>query len=161
MAENEQRKEHIDKLSQIGIKVLIINPRDEVLLLRRNPDAYGDGKSYWDIPGGRVEKDIDVATIINGGGGIHPELRRELQEEIGWSPEDSNTLTFVSHQQIKTSSNADVDRYTVALRINEDISVRLSPEHTEYKWVPASMLGNTPDLGGALKSLVTENKISR
>ncbi len=55
--------------------------------------------------------------------------------------------------------NEKVDRYTVAMRIVDDIPVRLSNEHTAYKWIPADELKNTENLGHALKSLVSENNI--
>lgn len=158
MTENEQFKEYKIKPSQIGVKVLIFNSRDEVLLLKRNPEVYGDGEAYWDIPGGRVEKNIDIASII-GGGALHPELCRELREEIGWLPTGNETLRFIARQQVTTSMNEKVDRYTVAMRIVDDIPVRLSNEHTAYKWIPADELKNTENLGHALKSLVSENNI--
>ncbi len=159
MTENEQVKERSVKPSQIGIKVLIINPRDEVLLLKRNPEVYGDGKNYWDIPGGRVENEVDVASIKSGGV-VHRELIRELQEEIGWSPKDKSPISFVAHQQVETSDKKTVDRYTVSLRVNEDFNVKLSPEHTDYKWVPVSELKHSAHLGYALSALVTGNKIN-
>ena len=64
MTENAHHKEILEKPSQIGIKVVIVNPRGEVLLLKRNAAAYGDGLSYWDIPGGRVDASVDVDEII-------------------------------------------------------------------------------------------------
>ncbi len=159
MTENDQPKEHNVDASQIGIKVLILNSKDEVLLLKRNPDAYGDGESYWDIPGGRAQKDVDIASIIDTGV-VHPELNRELQEEIGWTPESNQSLVYVAQQQIVTSKKINVNRYTFALRIHDDIQVRLSPEHTDHKWTPVDELKNTANLGSALKALVLENKIS-
>lgn len=159
MTENDQLKEHNVDASQIGIKVLIFNPKGEVLLLRRNPDAYGDGKSYWDIPGGRVQKDVDIDSIIDAGV-VHPELSRELQEEIGWIPDSGDNLAFVAKQQITTTKNINVDRYTFSLQLNQDIPIRLSSEHTDYKWVPTEDLKYITSLGSALKSLVLENKIS-
>lgn len=159
MTEHEQIKEHSSKPSQVGIKVIIVNARDEVLLLKRNPEAYSDGKSYWDIPGGRVENEVDVASIMSGGV-VHPELSRELQEEIGWSPKDTSPISFVAHQQVETSGNKTVDRYTVSLWVNEDFTVKLSPEHTDYKWVPVSELKHTAHLGHALSALVSGNKIN-
>ena len=132
MSENDQLKESRVEPFQIGMKVLIFNPHGEILLLKRNPEAYGDGKDYWDIPGGRVSNSIDVDSIMKGGA-IHPELNRELQEEIGWTPSNDDELAFVSRQQIVTSKNEDVDRLTFSVHVDQDFNVRLSPEHTDYK----------------------------
>ena len=158
MAESEHTKELHVRPSQIGIKVLLVTPEDEILLLKRNPDAYGDGKSYWDIPGGRVESEVDIATLTKGGA-VPSELTRELKEEIGWSQDNSKALTLVAHQQITTSTNQPVDRLTFALPVDKNIQVKLSREHTEYKWVPVRELGNIADLGSALQELVNQNKI--
>ena len=159
MNENDQLKERRVEPSQMGIKVLVFNSKGEVLLLKRNPDAYGDGESYWDIPGGRVQKDVNIDSIIEQGV-VHPELSRELQEEIGWTPDDKHSLKFVAHQQITTTTNVNVDRYTFALQIDQEIPVRLSPEHTHHMWVPVDDLKNTVNLGSALNALVLENKIN-
>lgn len=56
----------------LGIKGLIRNNNGKILLLQVNP-AVMDGKDYWDLPGGRVEKGHTVLDT----------LQREITEETG------------------------------------------------------------------------------
>ena len=54
-----------EQLFQIGIKAIIRNAENQILLLKN--------KDYWDIPGGRIDQGEDIETT----------LLRELNEEIG------------------------------------------------------------------------------
>ena len=54
-----------EQLFQIGIKAIIRNDENQILLLKN--------KDYWDIPGGRIDQCEDIETT----------LLRELNEEIG------------------------------------------------------------------------------
>lgn len=54
----------------IGAKALIFNDENKVLLLERDHPIK---KLYWDLPGGRVQKDESLTET----------LIRELREEIG------------------------------------------------------------------------------
>ena len=84
--------------------------------------------SHWDFPKGRREKgENDIQTA-----------KREIWEETGYNP---NTFRF-----LKRLSN--VIRYTVhrgkmllpkevrlfLVRVSNDVQVRLSAEHLDYKW---------------------------
>ena len=54
-----------EQLFQIGIKAIIRNDENQILLLKN--------KDYWDIPGGRMDQGEDIEAA----------LLRELNEEIG------------------------------------------------------------------------------
>ena len=54
-----------EQLFQIGIKAIIRNDENQMLLLK--------SQDYWDIPGGRMDEDEDIEAA----------LLRELYEEIG------------------------------------------------------------------------------
>lgn len=54
-----------EQLFQIGIKAIIRNDKNQILLLKN--------KDYWDIPGGRMDQGEDIEAA----------LLRELHEEIG------------------------------------------------------------------------------
>jgi len=54
-----------EQLFQSGIKAIIRNDENQILLLKN--------KDYWDIPGGRIDQGEDIETT----------LLRELNEEIG------------------------------------------------------------------------------
>ncbi len=46
-----------EDIFHLGIKALIRNSEDMILLLQVNPKALdGPKRDYWDLPGGRVQK---------------------------------------------------------------------------------------------------------
>lgn len=110
----------------LGIKVLVRNKDQQVLLLK------GENKrgSYWDLPGGRIQKgESSIDTI-----------RRELEEEIG--------LTHI--QEIKplimTLTNIRIPVHMgdvglifsiYQLDIPSTFTPRLSSEHTHFEWCGA------------------------
>lgn len=58
----------------LGIKALIVNSENKILLLKVNPLALKNQvQPYWDIPGGRIEK----------GSTVEKTLEREVAEETG------------------------------------------------------------------------------
>ena len=60
----------MEKLYYLGIKALIRNAAGDILLLEVTKP---DGRTYWDFPGGRINRGEDIETA----------LRREVQEETG------------------------------------------------------------------------------
>jgi len=68
----------------VGVGAVILNERQEVLLLRRKEDfEYG----FWTIPGGAVEWFETCADAI----------KRECREEVGVEVEIDRLLTVVDH----------------------------------------------------------------
>lgn len=113
----------------LGIKALIRNQEGNILLLRVNLEQLKtkDLGAYWDIPGGRIQKDSSVEET----------LKREVEEETGLTtiksfkkldaalsniriPQGDSTLGLILFIYI-----CDVDGYE---------NITISEEHTEYKW---------------------------
>lgn len=111
----------------LGVKALIRNQEGEVLLLQVNPVKL-NGKDYWDLPGGRVQK----------GGSIEDTLKREVLEETGID-EITNikpVSMVLSNIRIPIGGNESVGLIlgVYACTVSDDAEVVLSDEHIAYKW---------------------------
>jgi len=65
----EERRKNVP--TSIAVRAIITNGENKVLLTKRNPADYEGGK--WCLPGGKPNKDEDVALAAE----------RELREEVG------------------------------------------------------------------------------
>lgn len=119
----------MEDIFHLGIKALIRNSAGQILLLKVNKvklKGY-QGEAYWDIPGGRIQKDSTVDET----------LKREVEEEIGVK-EISNIKPFsmvlskIRIPQNNGSAGLILGAYTC--QIPENIEIKISDEHTEYKW---------------------------
>ena len=104
----------------------ILKDNDEFLIVKRSKDdnLY---PGAWEIPGGHLE---NGETIKEG-------LKRELYEEIGFNV-DFNPLITHYYDEVKEKNNELIYNLEIDFVINVDktlFNVRLSNEHTEYKWV--------------------------
>lgn len=105
----------------LGIKGIIKNAAGMILLLKHK-------KGYWDFPGGRVNR------------GETPEqtLLREVEEETGLTGlrDIKAQLMVLSPIQIKSSDQQIYGLifwyHTCTQRQN--VPIRLSDEHTDYRW---------------------------
>lgn len=103
---------------QTTVKALF--SKDKKILLVKDP------KGVWELPGGRIDH------------GEEPEqaLRRELQEELGWSKIDIKNIIDTWN----FSSEVDDTKYhfivlTYACTSDED-KIKENDEYTEYRWIP-------------------------
>ncbi|SDO23254.1 ADP-ribose pyrophosphatase YjhB, NUDIX family [Paenibacillus sp. yr247] len=109
-----------------GILAIISNSESQILLLKR---TYGN--KGWSLPGGGVD----------AGETIHEALFRECREELGIEVKDAALTGFYYHSSI----NAQVGIFRCSLP--KDAEIKLSYEHSEYKWADISELsevGATP-----------------
>ncbi len=109
---------------QVGVKILLENEEGKFLVLRRNPEKYpwSKDKDSHDIIGGRITTGIPLMQ----------NLRREVKEEVGLKLKEKPEL--ISAQDIiKPDQDKHVIRLTY-LGIAEG-EVKLSEEHSEYKWM--------------------------
>lgn len=120
-----------EKLFQVGVKALIENKLDEVLLLRAdvNYDHIGKVEVYWDIAGGRIKE----------GQGLIDTLKREVKEETGIVDIESYEFfaAVISNHRIPIESGQMVGLVLMVykLKVPENSKIILSPEHDLYEWV--------------------------
>lgn len=98
-------------------KALVVNGKNEFLVLKA---SYKN--MQWDLPGGAVE----IPEMHEDA------LRREINEESGISVKDIVPLS------LETAYNKDTDEYVIFAGYTckaVDEQVKLSSEHTEYRWV--------------------------
>lgn len=104
----------------------ILKDHDEFLIVKRNEndDLY---PGAWEFPGGHLEFG---ETLKEG-------LKRELFEEIGFDDDFQPIITHY-YDEVKTKNEELVHNLEIDFIINVDksnINVKLSNEHTDYKWV--------------------------
>ena len=104
----------------------ILRHKDLFLVVKRNEndDLY---PGAWEFPGGHLEKG---ETLKDG-------LKRELMEEIGFS-EDFNPIITHYFDEVKEKNNELIYDLEIDFIINVDktkVDVKLSEEHSDYKWV--------------------------
>lgn len=113
-------------------KAILLNERDEVLLVRR---SKGDNKrpGEWDIPGGAIDDGEDPRTAVI----------REIQEEVGITLSPDQVHIIYAETTVYEESLY-VVRIQYAARV-DNATVVLSDEHDEYQWLsPEKALGTFP-----------------
>lgn len=129
--ENENKKE-IRSFFTLTIKAVILNDKNEVLLIKRpENDHHGAGK--WDLPGGGLE---ETERIPDG-------IKREIEEEVGIKIKIENIICINDFEE-KHAEKHNVDSREVStigkgirvLAYHESGEIKLSDEHDEYEWVP-------------------------
>lgn len=117
---------------QVGVKVLIKNPKGKYLLLKRNPNKYPDAQIGWEMPGGRI---VSGTPLLEN-------LKREVNEETGL------TLTKVTKilgvQDILRIKHKHVVRITYLGQTKGKIKLD-EEENTEYKWFNLKELKSLPN----------------
>ena len=120
-----------EKLFHVGVKALIVDAHDRVLLLQVNTETFKKDKTpHWDIPGGRIQAGQSALET----------LRREVAEETGVTEiVKADYLTgVISNIEIPVSDALTVGLVLVVytVTIPEGSVIALSDEHTAYEWVP-------------------------
>ena len=104
----------------------ILRDKDLFLIVKRNEnDNLYPG--VWEFPGGHLE---DGETIKEG-------LKRELLEETGFTDEFNPIITHY-YDEIKSKNGKLIYNLEIDFIINVDrskLEIKLSDEHSEYKWV--------------------------
>ena len=104
---------------RLSSHAVITNDKCEVLLLKAN---YGDRN--WGLPGGALEP----------GETIHEALVRECQEEIGCEVNVKYLSGVYYHSAYQSQA------FIFRCEIPADSKVRLSSEHTEFKYAPVETM---------------------
>ncbi|MFA4819375.1 MAG: NUDIX domain-containing protein [Candidatus Aenigmatarchaeota archaeon] len=118
-----------EKKFHVGIKALVQNDKNEILVLKINPKELTNNKHgvYWDLPGGRIKE----------GDSVEQTLQKELEEEIGYIGHIKNVNLF--HGSIASIEIPVGEEkfglvlfvYSCKIKMGK---IKLSEEHTDYKW---------------------------
>lgn len=111
---------------RFSVHAVIINNEGNVLLLKQ---TYGDKR--WGLPGGGVEP----------GETIHEAIKRECCEELGVKDIIVRAFTGLYYHK---RFNSQVGIFKCDLP--QSAEIRLSNEHSEYKWVNIFELGEVQRL---------------
>ena len=123
---------------RFGSHAIIFNSEGNVLLLKR---TYGN--KGWSLPGGSVEP----------GETIHQALFRECKEELGVDVKDAVLTGVYYHSTINTQA------VIFRCSIPKDAQIKLSSEHSDYKWADISELSESQRIR-ALDSLKFQGQVA-
>jgi 8-oxo-dGTP diphosphatase len=117
-----------EKLFYVGVKALIENEENKILLLKADVTTHRKNtETYWDIPGGRIEE----------GQGIEEALRREVQEETGIDKiveSEFFTAVISNHEIPLDDKTLGLVLMVYKVKIPAGSKIYLSHEHIEYDW---------------------------
>jgi mutator protein MutT len=106
----------------IGCGALIVNDKDEALLMKRGPKSKNEA-GYWSKPGGSVEFGEKVEDAV----------KREIREELGIEIELVRFLDFTDH--IIGSENQHWIAFNfLAKIINGEPKIMEPEKHDEIRW---------------------------
>jgi len=118
-----------EDIFHLGVKALIKNKQNKILLLKVNNDLLRgySGEPYWDIPGGRIQKNQTIEET----------LQREVDEETGIK----EILSVSKLDMVLSKIRIPIAESSVGLilavyicTVPEDIEINLSGEHTSFEW---------------------------
>lgn len=112
---------------QVGVKILLKNKEGKYLVVMRSAVKYPEAGAKWEIVGGRIDPGT---TLIEN-------LKREVLEETG--------LQVVGEPKLITAQDIlKPQKHIVRLTYSgfADGKVKLSDEHTDYKWLTLSEIKN-------------------
>jgi 8-oxo-dGTP diphosphatase len=105
---------------QIYLTKAIVRFKDKYLLLKKAKDIIPENVGKWECSGGRIDKDEDPKKAV----------LREIKEETGLTCDIIKELPFLQMTDQKYNSQCHV----FLVKTYSD-NVKLSSEHTEYRWV--------------------------
>lgn len=127
----------------VAVKVFL-RKGEELLILK---DSFG----CWDLPGGRIKTDEFETPLEDI-------IKRKMSEELGDDIKYSigKPVVFMRHQrEEQVEGNPTVRIFAIGYEgMYEDGDIKLSPRHTEMKWVDVKTL--RPEdyfIGGWLKGV--------
>ncbi|MFH1631023.1 MAG: NUDIX hydrolase [Candidatus Aenigmatarchaeota archaeon] len=115
---------------RVGIKALVVNEKNEILLLNSGPAEERHSKiRFWDLPGGRIKD----------GSSIGRTLLREVEEELGVSEKSLAIGEIFDATISKFSAIRDQNIYLMLIvykcKLVGNEKFKLSDEHSEWRWV--------------------------
>jgi 8-oxo-dGTP diphosphatase len=124
---------------QVGVKILLKNKDGNYLVVCRSAEKYPEVGAKWDIVGGRINPGI---SLIDN-------LKRETKEETG--------LGIISEPKLITAQDIlKTDKHVVRLTYVgfADGEVRLSEEHSEFKWLSLEEIKNLEPMDKYFKEVL-------
>lgn len=122
----------------VAVKAFI-RDGDKLLICK---DAFFENESVaeWDLPGGRIKADEFETSL-------EEILAREIIEELGPDLKYKNNGPAVIFRHRRTEQTAPGKPKISILMIGFDVEylggdIKISNEHTEYKWLPVNDLGD-------------------
>lgn len=106
----------------VGIKGVIIKD-DKVLIIKA-----GQGKDYWEVPGGRIDDDESIAQT----------LARELKEELP-NISSVNIDKVLDAYRIPRDVSGNLSLVLIFYKVNAEFNgnPQLSEEHIDWQWASA------------------------
>lgn len=119
-----------EQLFHVGIKGLLTNDDGKVLLLQVNKKKLSeDQPAYWDIPGGRIQKNDNVKETLS----------REILEETGVETYGDPVFfaATIANIFIPTKEHGKVGLVLMvySVKVVAGKTIKLSDEHVAYEWV--------------------------
>ena len=122
-----------------AVKAFIVKD-NKILLLKRDP-AGAHNPGTWDLPGGR----------LNPAENPYEGLKRELREETGMEIE----ILLPFAVQYFTRQDGQIITLIIFLCQQLTSEIKLSSEHTEYKWRDISPSSEGNDILAWLQKVIT------
>ena len=134
-------------------KILIINNNGDVLTLTLSKHLKYPEKSYQpDLPGG----------IVDAGEPEHLGMIREVQEECGIDLDPAKIQLAYAETTYDEKENKSVTKLLYITHLDNTPAVKLSWEHSDYKWVSVAELQNInmrPFFNQAIQYVIEHNII--
>jgi 8-oxo-dGTP diphosphatase len=129
---------------QVGVKILLKNKEGKYLVVLRSAAKYPEAGMQWEVVGGR----------INIGSSLLENLQREVTEETG--------LQIIGEPKLITAQDIlKTDKHIVRLTYTGfgDGEVKLSDEHTDFKWLGLEEIYKLEPLDSYLKKVLENFKL--
>ncbi len=111
-----------------GIAALIWSSETAQYLLLRRSEHKDYAPGVWECVTGRVEQ----------GEGFEDALRREVREELAVEVELEHILGTTHFYRGTPSPDTELIGVVYLCSLSDPASIRLSPEHSEHRWLSAS-----------------------
>jgi 8-oxo-dGTP diphosphatase len=130
---------------QVGVKILLKNKDGKYLVVCRSAEKYPEVGAKWDIVGGRIDPGTNLLE----------NLKREVMEETGLEIKYGPKL--ITAQDILRPH-----KHIVRLTYTgfADGEVKLSDEHTEYKWLSLEEISKIENIDSYLKDALAHFDLS-
>ncbi|MEI6243225.1 MAG: NUDIX domain-containing protein [Chlamydiota bacterium] len=129
-------KNYTEDCFHLGVKALIPNRNGKLLVLQMNPKKFKDTqKSYWDLPGGRIQKNESLEEA----------LKREVYEETGLQnviPKEFLLMTLSSKRIFLESGDVGLIYATYLCEAIDESPIHVSVEHVHFDWLEPKKVAN-------------------